>query len=97
MSWTQLKPEYDPSTLPPEGVPVLLYSKDWIDDDFVPRGIVEGYYNPDLGFVGAFWNPCHDTWDAVQDCLPTHWMDQPDNPDELENAILSNLEHGHWC
>lgn len=57
--------------LPIEGKPVLLFSRDWIDEDFCPDGVREGVYFDEI-FVSAKWNNIHDCYDTKTD-IPTHW------------------------
>jgi len=57
--------------LPIEGKPVLLFSRDWIDEDFCPDGVREGVYFDEI-FVSAKWNSIHDCYDTKTD-IPTHW------------------------
>lgn len=57
--------------LPIEGKPVLLFSRDWIDEDFCPDGVREGVYFDGI-FISAKWNNIHDCYDTKTD-IPTHW------------------------
>jgi hypothetical protein len=61
------------------GPPVLLYAESFIDEDFIPDGVVEGCWQDDAGWKGAFWNPEFDAWDT-RVCEPSHWMAQPTAP-----------------
>lgn len=65
----------------PKGVPVLLYNRDWIDADFCPEGVIEGYWDEGMfpGWIGAVWNPSSDQWDATE-VFPTHWVAMPSGP-----------------
>ncbi len=35
-------------TAPPLGIPVWLWNKEWVDEDFNPTGIIFHYYNYEL-------------------------------------------------
>ena len=61
---------------------VLLHSKEWIDEDFNPKGIREGFRNEDDDgpIVSARWNNCVDCWVTVINEEATHWMRQPNAP-----------------
>lgn len=54
---------------------VILYSEDWVDEDFNPTGTREGFRNEsDTGPIySAAWNPCQDCWDTDEDSKPSHW------------------------
>ena len=52
---------------------VLLFSEDFIDEDFNPTGIVDGYWQDDEGWVIWQWNNCQDCYDTVRGAQPTHW------------------------
>lgn len=47
MKWFNIK------TAPLDSTPVLLWSKEWIDEDFNPSGVVDGYFQEDFGWVVA--------------------------------------------
>lgn len=55
---------------------VLLFSKEWVDPDFNPEGIREGFCNEDDDgpIYSAAWNPCHDCWETVITEDATHWI-----------------------
>lgn len=65
---------YDIKLAPKNGVPVLLWSKDFIDEDFNPSGTIDGYFDEQRGWTGAIWNGCQDVWDTVPYLEPTHFM-----------------------
>ena len=56
IKWNDKKPE--------EGIEVIAYNKNWIDEDFNPNGTRIGFINGDGEFTSAYW------WD-YQDCYIT--------------------------
>lgn len=58
---------------------VLLYSAEWLDADFNPEGIREGFRNEGPGgpILSAKWLPDYDCWDTDEDSKPSHWMPRP--------------------
>ena len=50
--------------------PVFLYSPDFIDEDFNPTGIVDGFWNDDYGWTIWRWNSCQDCYDTVNFAEP---------------------------
>lgn len=64
------------NSAPLDSTPVLLFHKDWIDDDFNPSGVVDGFFTDDvdMGWAGAFWNDCQECWDTRHWLEPSHWM-----------------------
>ena len=54
-------------------VSVWLYSADFVDEDFNPTGVVDGYWNDDLGWTVWWWNGCHDCYDTISMVAPTHF------------------------
>lgn len=56
IKWNDKKPE--------EGIEVIAYNKNWIDEDFNPNGTRIGFINGDGEFTSAYW------WD-YQDCYTT--------------------------
>ncbi len=65
------------------GIPVLIYDPAWIDPDFNPKGIREGFRNEDnTGPIwSAKWNDCGDCWETMIDDGGTHWKAQPQPPE----------------
>ena len=66
--------------LPEVGVPVLIYSEEWEDEDFTPEGITEGVLTEDEGWMKTAWNGCQDCWDTEWNVQPTHWQPMPKGP-----------------
>lgn len=64
-------------------IDVLLYSADWIDPDFCPSGIREGFRNEDDQgpIFAARWDG--DYWVTDEDARPTHWRRKPRPPAAL--------------
>lgn len=64
---------------PPHGVPVMFYHPDWIDPDFCPDGIREGFYNGNgtpEDWTSARWNNDQDVW-VCDHQQPAHWRSHP--------------------
>lgn len=62
----------------PDSEPVYFYHKDWIDEDFNPKGQREGFYNPNGDpddWTSAKWIPDQDCYTTAYD-VPTHWCKQ---------------------
>lgn len=82
--WKELKKEK-----PENGIEIICFNPEWIDEDFNPNGTRIGFLNDDYEFTTAYW------WD-YQDCYmticgafsehiqnntePTHWMEIPKHP-----------------
>ena len=74
---------------PDAGHEVLLYNKNWIQEDYNPKGVRIGYLDDVSGWVSAYWCSYHDdyhTRNSAQDDkrftdfkaanqVPTHWME----------------------
>jgi len=56
---------------PPEGQSLLLFNPEWIDEDFNPTGVREGFCGPDNWF-SAFWFDYQDCYETDTQ-PPTHW------------------------
>lgn len=75
----------------PEGEPVDFFNPAWIDADFNPHGIREGYRIPgeegDREYVSAAFVPMQDCWTESSEA-PTHWRPRslPAFYKESENA-----------
>ena len=69
-------------TLDLGGDAVLLYAEKWIDEDFNPKGIREGFRNgsDDGPIYSAKWNDCHECWETDVSHEATHWMPRPESP-----------------
>jgi hypothetical protein len=77
--------EIDESIKPPDGMIVLGYSPNWVDEDFNPTGVRECFLNE------GEWNSCKwdndqdtwwndETWQQKTDGPPTHFMLRPEPP-----------------
>lgn len=62
---------------------VTLYAPEWVDDDFNPCGVREGFRNEgdDGPIMCARWNDPCDRWETDDNCTATHWMPQPEPPE----------------
>jgi hypothetical protein len=64
---------------PKDGTPIWLWSEDWIDEDYNPTGVMDGYWDenyddiPGGTWVVAGWNSCHDCYDSFPAADPTMW------------------------
>jgi hypothetical protein len=59
--------------------PLLIYSKDFINN-YHPTGVIEGFYYPHTDtFIGSFWD--EESW-VCKKCEPTHLMYFPEPPEE---------------
>lgn len=52
--------------LPPIGEEVIGYSKDWVDEDFNPRG-TRACFLTDNGWISAMWWDYQDTYITISD------------------------------
>ena len=73
---------YPIETLKCDGEVVLLFSERWIDADFNPEGIREGFRNEDDSgpLYSARWNNCQDCWETDIGFEATHWTSRPAPP-----------------
>lgn len=62
--------------VPKDGTPILLWSIDFIDEDFNPTGIIDGYFDEQLGWMGAVWDGCRDSWETKEYLEPSHFVDK---------------------
>jgi hypothetical protein len=68
-----------PIEIAPKDEPLWLAGPSLVDEDYNRRGVVEGYWLDDLGWMGAVWNNEQDYWESRQ-VNPTHWMPIPQLP-----------------
>lgn len=64
----------------PEDFEVTGYSKEWIHEDYNPRGIRSCFINGDgTDWVSAKWCNSQDYWHGDDESAPTHWkyIDEP--------------------
>jgi len=76
---------------PEEGFEVLLYNKNWINEDWNPKGVRVGYLGGVGGWISAYWCNYHDDYHTrtsdeddkqfedykAENQVPTHWMEIP--------------------
>jgi hypothetical protein len=72
---------------PEDSYPCLLWHQDWIDPDFNPTGVRQGFWGPHPDdpdqecWIVARWNPCHDVWETERaEPQPSHWRPMPAPP-----------------
>lgn len=73
--------------LPECGREVIGYSKNWIDEDFNPRGERVCFYNYGVGWTCAKWVDSGDSYITLSeedgdDAVPTDWMPLPESPEK---------------
>ena len=54
------------------GIGLFLWSKEFVDLDFNPTGVVDGYRDPEAGWVIWQWDGCNDCYSTVVG-EPTHF------------------------
>lgn len=59
--------------LPPHGKPVWLWSPNWVDEDFNPEGVRDGFYNDEGIWTSCGWDPCHDVYTTDETSVPLKW------------------------
>jgi len=57
----------------PHGIPVWCWSDKWIDEDFNPEGVREGFYNDEGYWITCGWDACHDVYTTIEDEVPVKW------------------------
>lgn len=65
--------------------PTLLFNREWIDEDFNPNGVVEGFMGGEGHFIAAVWNDCQDCYET-ENITPTHWQPLPEPPKDTQDA-----------
>lgn len=80
----------DIKNAPKDGMPVMIWHKDWMDEDFNPTGTIEGFFHEDYGWVGAMWNGCQDTWDRKDFLEPTHFLRKTSPKMKLPFSVFKN-------
>ena len=66
VDWTPVETQ-----TPPHGIPVWLWSKEWVDEDFNPTGIREGHFIEGEGYTSCGWDPCGDVFTTDEESIPT--------------------------
>lgn len=57
----------------PHGIPVWCCNPAWINEDFNPEGIREGFWNDDGYWITCGWDPCNDVFTTIEQDTPTMW------------------------
>lgn len=78
MKWIKV----EPGNLPKQGVPVIGFSRSWIDKDFNPCGIRECFTTDagEYGWCSAKWLDEQDDYTADYKSIPEYWMPMPQQP-----------------
>lgn len=68
--------------LPDEGVEVIGFTREWIDEDYNPRGTRVCFLDGDGNWCSSKWNNTHDVYNTIysyddDDIVPTHYMKIP--------------------
>jgi len=58
---------------PKDGTVLLLWSADWVDEDFNHTGIVEGFWSDDDGWITCIWDAYQDEYCTARGYLPSKW------------------------
>jgi len=64
---------WKPISTAPKNTAVLLFSEDFIDEDFNPTGVVDGHWSDDTEWTIWQWNGYQDCFDTINNVNPTHW------------------------
>lgn len=83
MNWKEYK-----DNKPPNGIEVLAFNPDWIDEDFNPSGTRIGFEGVD-GFISAHW------WD-YQDCYMTISHTECDDSGAFSDDIKDSIDPIKW-
>lgn len=96
LNWISVKEH-----LPPHGVPVWFWSSEWVDPDFNPEGIREGFYAEDGGYTSCEWDPCHDVYATDEESIPTMWVLRcPPGSVKATDPLIEELAEkiaDHYC
>lgn len=74
---------------PSEGVEVIAYHPDWVDEDFNPNGTRIGFLNDNDEFTSAYWWDYHDCYTTINRSICEH------DPSFYESH-LDNTEPEYW-
>lgn len=77
--------------LPEEGVEVIGFNVEWIDEDFNLNGTRSCTYF-DKSWFSATWNPNSDTYDSCEFDRPTHWCAVPSFKKLLNTKLLKEIK-----
>jgi len=84
--WIELKDKK-----PELGVEVLLFNKNWINEDYNPKGIRLGFWDDVSEWISTYWCNYHDEYHTRlsseddkhfedfkgKNQIPTHWIEIP--------------------
>lgn len=73
---------------PEDGVEVICFNSEWIDEDFNRKGIRIGFRNDDDFISCHYWN-CQDSYMTISHA-------ECDNNDFYSEKIRMNIEPTHW-
>lgn len=67
----------DMGKAPKDGTPILVFNREWINEDSCPTGITEGFWSHygknSVGWITVAWDMEHDCYDTIYGSKPTHW------------------------
>lgn len=74
---------------PDEGIEIICFNPEWIDEDFNPNGTRIGFMDGEGNFTTAHW------WND-QDCYMTISKEEVEGNEAFSNHIQENTEPTHW-
>lgn len=74
---------------PENGMEIICFNSNWIDEDFNPNGTRIGFLNGDNEFTTAYW------WD-YQDCYMTICKSEVYGNEAFSKHTQENTEPTHW-
>lgn len=80
---TELKVKWNKSEeyLPEQGVEVIGFHPDWIDEDFNPQGVRVCFINDDGNWWQAWWVDYQDSYETyITESGPSYWVPKPNKP-----------------
>jgi len=57
----------------PADEPLWLWAPDWVDEDFNPSGVKDGFWSDADGWVVWGWDACNDVFTTIDGANPTKW------------------------
>lgn len=82
---------------PPLGIPVLAYHHLWVDEDFNPKGIREGFLTDNLASDDSTYDFVSAHWWNEQDCYMTISKIEIEGHEQgYSENILNSIEPEYW-